>query len=120
MIRFVAGLCLVAMLGSWAPHVHSGSGEADHALPFATGEDETGAISIASDDAHEDHSSKIAGDGRDCVLCRSSKERECDRQRVVSVGACQEPSSGPGIDRENLVPRPVSLGLHPTRAPPIG
>jgi hypothetical protein len=76
--------------------------------------------SMASDDAHEEHSSRAAIENGPCLSCRSKEDRQGDRVRSVvpTLGSARTASYSP--ERRARLPEDLALGLHPPRAPPIG
>ncbi len=112
LIRIVAGLCLVALIGSWAPH--------SHADPTArTALSSEGSDTLSADDAHEEHSSRSLIEQPPCVFCRSKGDRKFVRtsDRMPSVLTGSASRSDLGIP--DRFPEPIAHRLPPTRAPPI-
>ena len=112
MIRIVAGLCLVALLGSWAPHFHTDPSAAD---ALSSERPDT----LAADDAHEEHSSRSLVEETPCVFCRSKGDRKfvraSDRMPSILAGA----ASRGDLAIPDRFPEPIARRLPPTRAPPI-
>ena len=128
MTRFFAALCLVAMLGSWAPHVHSsddgsGHGSLAHgslAAQHDASSKTTRPFTVSSDDAHEDHSSSASIESPECVVCRSAEERQGDRAATAGLLPLAVLGTRIGTHPEHPLPTELVVGLHPTRAPPLG
>ena len=119
-IRFVTGLCLTALLCSWAPHVHPASAGSEHGHAREAHAEGAHGTSIASDDAHEEHSSRALGEGPECVFCRSSEERESDRSVDTMLAVVLEPRLRRARDAGIGFPGTPEVGWQSTRAPPIG
>ena len=112
--QFVAACCLLALLGTWAPHLHE--------RPEIAGGDprqfDLAEFALSSDDAHEEHSSVRETAHVVCALCRA--EERCQDAQLSTVY--------PGTDQTSLNPAyadPVARRIHTlfarlplTRAPP--
>lgn len=112
--QLVARCCLIALLGTWAPHVH----EAPESAGGEPGQFDSAEFALSSDDAHEEHSSMRETAHVVCAFCRGEERCE-DAQLATVYPGSDQTSRNPAYD-DPIARRTHTLfaRLPLTRAPP--
>jgi hypothetical protein len=123
-LRALAGLWLVLLGTSSAPHVHTGSSDPFHdfhqieASSTAAGTGDRPSPEMADHDARHEHTATLVDTARPCGACRSSGERAFVRDltggRLFPIPTTRRAVTG----RDDMQSAEHFARLHPPRAPP--